>query len=101
MPAPPRFAAYLLLTASMALVGSYVALSKPLVAALPVFALAFLRFAIGAVAMIPWTPRARGEAPLTRERAPLALPDVVLRQLPVLGLHADRHRHDDRHGGRA
>jgi drug/metabolite transporter (DMT)-like permease len=65
MPAPPRYAAYLLLTASMALVGSYVALSKPLVAVLPVFALAFLRFAIGAVAMIPWTPRARGEAPLS------------------------------------
>ncbi len=53
MPLPPRYAAYLLLTASMALVGSYVALSKPLVAALPVFALAFLRFAIGAVAMVP------------------------------------------------
>ena len=65
MPAPPPYAAYLLLTASMALVGTYVALSKPLVAALPVFALAFLRFAIGAVAMIPWTPRARGEAPLS------------------------------------
>jgi drug/metabolite transporter (DMT)-like permease len=55
--------AYLLLTASMALVGSYVALSKPLVAVLPVFALAFLRFAIGALAMAPWTPRAPGEAP--------------------------------------
>jgi drug/metabolite transporter (DMT)-like permease len=65
MPVPSRFAAYLLLTASMALVGSYVALSKPLVAVLPVFALAFLRFAIGAVAMIPWTPRTRGEAPLS------------------------------------
>jgi drug/metabolite transporter (DMT)-like permease len=61
----PRLTAYLLLTASMTLVGSYVALSKPLVAALPVFALAFLRFAIGAVAMVPWTPRASGETPLT------------------------------------
>jgi drug/metabolite transporter (DMT)-like permease len=65
MPAPSRLTAYLLLTASMTLVGSYVALSKPLVAALPVFALAFLRFAIGGVAMVPWTPRAAGEAPLT------------------------------------
>lgn len=60
-----RLPAYLLLTASMALVGSYVALSKPLVAVLPVFALAFLRFAIGAVAMAPWTARAPGEPPLT------------------------------------
>ena len=65
MRAPPRLRAYLLLTASMALVGSYVALSKPLVAAIPVFALAFLRFAIGAVAMAPWTARAPGETPLT------------------------------------
>lgn len=66
MHTPPRLTAYLLLTASMTLVGSYVALSKPLVAVLPVFALAFLRFGIGAVAMAPWTRRARGEAPLTR-----------------------------------
>ncbi len=42
------------LALSMALVGSYVALSKPLVAALPVFLLAWLRFAIGAVAMHGW-----------------------------------------------
>jgi drug/metabolite transporter (DMT)-like permease len=65
MPAPSRLTAYLLLTASMTLVGSYVALSKPLVAVLPVFALAFLRFAIGGIAMVPWTPRARGEPPLS------------------------------------
>lgn len=61
-----RFIAYLLLTASMALVGTYVALSKPLVAVIPVFALAFLRFAIASVAMLPWTFREQGEAPLTR-----------------------------------
>ena len=66
MHTPPRLTAYLLLTASMTLVGSYVALSKPLVAVLPVFALAFLRFGIGAVAMAPWTRRTSGEAPLTR-----------------------------------
>jgi drug/metabolite transporter (DMT)-like permease len=58
--------AYLLLTASMTLVGTYVALSKPLVAAIPVFALAFLRFAIGGVAMLPWTSRAANEPPLAR-----------------------------------
>jgi drug/metabolite transporter (DMT)-like permease len=65
MHSPSRVTAYLLLTASMALVGSYVALSKPLVAVLPVFALAFLRFAIGAVALIPWTPKTAGEPPLS------------------------------------
>ncbi len=49
----------------MTLVGVYVALSKPLVAAIPVFLLAFLRFGIAAVAMLPWTVRARGEAKLS------------------------------------
>lgn len=63
---PPRLRAYLLLTASMALVGSYVALSKPLLAVFPVLVLALLRFAIAAVAMIPWTGPARDEPPLTR-----------------------------------
>ncbi len=61
-----RLTAYLLLTASMTLVGSYVALSKPLVAAIPVFALAFLRFAIAAAAMLPWSLPRRHEAALTR-----------------------------------
>ncbi len=66
-PAPSsKLFSYLLLTASMALVGTYVALSKPLVAVVPVFALAFLRFAIASVAMLPWTFRSEGEAPLTR-----------------------------------
>lgn len=50
----------------MGLVGTYVALSKPLVAVIPVFALAFLRFAIASVAMLPWTFRAPGEPTLTR-----------------------------------
>ncbi|MEO6293646.1 MAG: EamA/RhaT family transporter, partial [Burkholderiaceae bacterium] len=35
----------------MSLVGSYVALSKPLSMALPVFLLAWLRFGIGGLAM--------------------------------------------------
>lgn len=59
------FHAYLPLAASMALVGVYVALAKPLLAVLPVFALALLRFGIAALAMLPFTPRARGEAPLS------------------------------------
>lgn len=60
-----RWLAYLLLTSSMTLVGTYVALSKPLVAAIPVFALALLRFAIAAVAMLPWTLPRANEASLS------------------------------------
>jgi drug/metabolite transporter (DMT)-like permease len=49
----------------MALVGSYVALSKPLVAAIPVFLLAWLRFGIGGAAMLHWLPRPASEPPMT------------------------------------
>lgn len=56
--------AYGCLGLSMALVGSYVALSKPLVAALPVFLLAWLRFGIGALAMLHWLRKPASEAPL-------------------------------------
>ena len=38
----------------MSLVGSYIALTRPLVAALPVFLLAWLRFGIGGIAMLRW-----------------------------------------------
>lgn len=48
----------------MALVGSYVALSKPLAALFPILLLAWLRFGIGGVAMLRWLRRAPGEAPL-------------------------------------
>jgi drug/metabolite transporter (DMT)-like permease len=51
----------------MSLVGSYVALSKPLVAAFPVFLLAWLRFGIGAAAMLHWLRKPAGELPLTRQ----------------------------------
>lgn len=65
-PFPPTpWIAYGSLALSMALVGSYVALSKPLVAVFPVFLLAWLRFAIGAVAMIRWLKRPANEAPST------------------------------------
>ncbi|MBK9440583.1 MAG: DMT family transporter [Comamonadaceae bacterium] len=64
---PPRWLAYGLLALSMALVGSYVALSKPLVAALPVFLLAWLRFGIGALAMPHWLIRPPDEPVLTRK----------------------------------
>jgi drug/metabolite transporter (DMT)-like permease len=51
----------------MALVGSYVGLSKLLVAVFPIFLLAWLRFGIAAVAMAHWVRRSPGEAPLTRQ----------------------------------
>jgi drug/metabolite transporter (DMT)-like permease len=60
-----RFTAYACLALSMVLVGSYVALSKPLAAALPVFLLAWLRFGIGAVAMLSWLKKPALEAPMT------------------------------------
>ena len=50
----------------MALVGSYVGLSRTLVAALPVFLLAWLRFGIAAVAMLHWLGRPPDEAPLSK-----------------------------------
>ena len=58
--------AYASLGLSMTLVGSYVGLSKLLVAVFPVFLLAWLRFGIAAVAMLGWLRRAPGEAPLSR-----------------------------------
>ena len=48
----------------MALVGSYVALSKPLAAAFPVMLLAWLRFGIGGIAMLPWLKKPPNEAPM-------------------------------------
>jgi drug/metabolite transporter (DMT)-like permease len=62
-----RIVAYACLALSMSLVGSYVALSKPLVAALPVFLLAWLRFGIGGAAMLHWLKRPADEAPLTSQ----------------------------------
>ena len=51
----------------MSLVGSYVALSKPLVAALPVFLLAWLRFGIGGAAMLHWLKKPPSEVPMTSQ----------------------------------
>jgi len=62
---PGRLTAYLCLALSMSVVGAYVALTKPLAAALPLFLLAWLRFGIGAVAMIRWLKKPAAEAPLT------------------------------------
>jgi drug/metabolite transporter (DMT)-like permease len=57
--------AFTCLAGSMALVGSYVGLSKVLVLVFPVFLLAFLRFGIAAVAMAGWTKRAHDEPHLS------------------------------------
>ena len=57
--------AYFSLAASMALVGSYVGLSKLLVLVFPIFLLAWLRFGISAVAMAGWVRRAPGDLPLS------------------------------------
>ena len=62
---PQRFVAYACLALSMSLVGSYVALSKPLAAVIPVFLLAWLRFGIGAPAMLGWLKKPPGEPTLT------------------------------------
>ena len=48
----------------MALVGSYVGLSKVLIGVFPIFLLAWLRFGIAAVAMAAWVRRSAAEAPL-------------------------------------
>ncbi len=63
-PGPQRLVAYACLALSMSLVGSYVALSKTLVAAIPVFLLAWLRFGIGALAVLHWLRKPDNEPPL-------------------------------------
>lgn len=60
-----KLGAYVCLAASMALVGSYVALSKPLVAAFPVFLLSWLRFGIGGLAMWRWLSKPATEPQLS------------------------------------
>jgi drug/metabolite transporter (DMT)-like permease len=65
---------FLSLAAAMALVGSYVGLSKLLVVVFPIFLLAWLRFGIAAVAMITWVRPAPHEPPIgTHDRRLLFL----------------------------
>ncbi len=61
-----RYWPVLSLLAGMATVGSYVALSKPLVAAIPVFVLAMLRFSIAAILMLPWLKHDAHDRPLNK-----------------------------------
>jgi len=62
---PGRLLAYVCLALSMSLVGAYVALTKPLALALPVFLLGWLRFGIGGIAMLRWLRKPAGEPPLS------------------------------------
>lgn len=73
-----RILAYACLALSMSLVGSYVALSKPLVAIFPVFLLAWLRFGIGGGAMLHWLKKPAGEAPMTRQTRQLVFLESFL-----------------------
>jgi len=73
-----RLAAYGCLALSMSLVGTYVALSKPLVAAFPVFLLAWLRFGIAALAMPHWLRRPPDEPPMTRRTRALVFLESFL-----------------------
>lgn len=62
----------------MALVGSYVALSKPLVLAFPVLLLAWLRFGIGALAMPHWLVKPANEPPMTSQTRGLVFLESLL-----------------------
>jgi drug/metabolite transporter (DMT)-like permease len=60
-----RYLAFACLALSMTLVGSYVGLSKGLVAVFPVFLLAWLRFGMGGLAMLHWLRKPVSELPMT------------------------------------
>jgi drug/metabolite transporter (DMT)-like permease len=77
-PRANRLFAYACLALSMSLVGSYVALSKPLVAAIPVFLLAWLRFGIGGLAMLHWLRKPGHEAPMTPQTKKLVFLESFL-----------------------
>lgn len=77
MPSIP-WRAYALLAASTSLVGSYVGLSKLLVASFPIFLLAGLRFGFAAVLMLPWLKKPAHEAPLDRRARLLLLLESFL-----------------------
>ena len=62
----------------MALVGCYVALSKPLLLAFPVLLLAWLRFGIGALAMPHWLVRPTNEPPMTSQTRRLVFLESLL-----------------------
>jgi drug/metabolite transporter (DMT)-like permease len=62
-----RWLGYALLFAGMTVTGSYVALSKPLTEAFPIFLLAWMRFAIAALAGLAWLRPRPGDQGLDRQ----------------------------------
>ncbi len=77
-PAISRSVAILCLALSMSLVGSYVALSKPLTLVLPVFLLAWLRFGIGGLAMLHWLKKPIDEPTMTPQTQRLVFVESFL-----------------------
>jgi drug/metabolite transporter (DMT)-like permease len=73
-----RLAAFACLALSMTLVGSYVGLSKTLVAVFPVFLLSWLRFGIGGLAMLHWLRKPAGELPMTAQTRKLVFLESFL-----------------------
>ncbi|TCT04871.1 threonine/homoserine efflux transporter RhtA [Paralcaligenes ureilyticus] len=70
--------AYGCLALSMSLVGSYVALSKPLALVFPVFLLAWLRFGIGGIAMLRWIRKPAAEPKMTTQTRKLVFLESFL-----------------------
>jgi drug/metabolite transporter (DMT)-like permease len=77
-PSARKTTAFVCLGLSMALVGCYVALSKPLVAALPVFLLAWLRFGIGGLAMAHWLKKPVDEPRMSSQTKKLVFLESLL-----------------------
>lgn len=73
-----RTTAITCLILSMSLVGSYVALSKPLTLVLPVFLLAWLRFGIGGVAMLRWLKKPSHEPAMSSQTKRLVFIESLL-----------------------
>jgi drug/metabolite transporter (DMT)-like permease len=73
-----RLTAFACLALSMTLVGSYVGLSKSLVAVFPVFLLAWLRFGIGGLAMLPWLRKPADEPVMSLQTRRLVFLESLL-----------------------
>jgi drug/metabolite transporter (DMT)-like permease len=73
-----RATAIACLILSMSLVGSYVALSKPLTLVLPVFLLAWLRFGIGGVTMLHWLKKPKHEPAMSPQTKRLVFTESLL-----------------------
>ena len=73
-----RTTAIACLILGMSLVGSYVALSKPLTLVLPVFLLAWLRFGIGGAAMLHWLKKPKVEPAMSPQTQRLVFIESLL-----------------------